>query len=81
MFSDFDGIDEKTEPLIAALARSNDLILLNVSDPLAEELPENLKMTVSDGELQAEIDADAGTTRQRVVEMSTGRVAVVVMRR
>ena len=75
VFSDFDGIDEKTEPLIAALARSNDLILFNVSDPLAEELPENLKMTVSDGELQAELDADAGATRQRIAEMSSGRVA------
>ena len=63
--------------MIAALARSNDLILFNVSDPLAEELPENLKMTVSDGELQAELDADAGATRQRVAEMLTGRVAEV----
>jgi uncharacterized protein (DUF58 family) len=77
IFSDFDGIDEKTEPLIAALARSNDLILFDVSDPLAEELPAGLKMTVSDGELQAEIDADAGATRRRVAEMAAGRVAEV----
>jgi uncharacterized protein (DUF58 family) len=77
VFSDFDGIDQKTEPLIAALARSNDLILFNVSDPLAEELPDNLKMTVSDGELQAELDSDTGATRQRVAEMASGRVAEV----
>jgi len=77
IFSDFDGIDEETESLIAALARSNDLILFNVSDPLAEELPSGLKMTVSDGELQAELDADAGATRLRIAEMTSGRVAAV----
>jgi len=77
VFSDFDGIDEKTEPLIAALARANDLILFNVSDPLAKELPGNLKMTVSDGELQAELDVNAGATGKNVTEMALGRVAEV----
>ncbi|MFA3917008.1 DUF58 domain-containing protein [Ruegeria hyattellae] len=77
VFSDFDGIDEATEPLVAALARSNDLILFNVSDPMAEELPAGLKMTVSDGELQAELDADSGATRERIAEMASGRVAEV----
>ena len=77
VFSDFDGIDSETEPLISALARSNDLILFNVADPLAEGLPEGLRFTVSDGELQAEIESSSGATRQRLIEMSQGRVAAV----
>lgn len=77
ILSDFDGIDAATEPLIAALARSNDLILFNVADPLAGGLPAGMKMTISDGLLQVELDSDAGATRRRVSEMLSGRVAAV----
>ena len=73
VFSDFDGIDAGTEPLIAALARSNDLILFNVADPLASGLPAGLRVTVSDGELQAELDTGSATTRQRLDALSGGR--------
>lgn len=77
LLSDFDGIDEGTEPLIAALARSNDLILCNVSDPLAGGIPESWRLTVSDGELQAELDTTDGSAMQRLSDMLTGRVAAV----
>ena len=76
--SDFDGIDGTTERLISALARSNDLILVNVADPIAEDMPEGLRMTVSDGELQAELDMQQGSTRQRVSDMMTVRVAEIL---
>ncbi len=78
VFTDFDGIDEETEPLIAALARSNDLVLFNVADPLAGRLPAGLRLTVSDGELQAELDTDSGTVGRQVSEMMTGRIAPVL---
>ncbi len=78
VLSDFDGIDDKTEPLVGALARSNDLILVNVSDPLSGGLPEGFRMTVSDGELQAEIDTARGSVRQRVSDLMTGRIAAVL---
>ena len=77
VFSDFDGIDPSTEPLIAALARSNDLILVNIADPLADEVPRGLHLTVSDGVLQAELNTDQGVVRQRVSDMVRGRLAAV----
>ncbi|MEX0338691.1 MAG: DUF58 domain-containing protein, partial [Arenibacterium sp.] len=77
VFSDFDGIDENTEPMIAALASSNDLLLFNVADPLADGLPEGLRLTVSDGQLQAELNTENGVVRQRVSDMLKGRTADV----
>ena len=56
VFSDFDTLDAETEPLNAALARANDLILFNIADPLSERLPEGFRAMVSDGDLQAELD-------------------------
>ncbi|WP_171207442.1 MULTISPECIES: DUF58 domain-containing protein [unclassified Ruegeria] len=56
VFSDFEGLNDKSEALIRNLARSNDLILFNISDPSAQDLPKGLKLTVSDGTDQIEVD-------------------------
>lgn len=77
VISDFDTIDAGTEPLIRALARRNDLILFNVSDPLALGLPPEFRLTVSDGELQADLDAGTGGLRGRVEAAMGGRVAAI----
>ena len=74
VFSDFDGTDDDTEPLIRALARHNDLILFSISDPLSEALPEGFRITASDGVLQAEIDTTDGRVRNRMEEMIRGRL-------
>lgn len=77
VFSDFDGVDDRTEQLIRALARNNDLLLFSVSDPLANDLPEEFRIAVSDGVLQAEIDTRDGTVRDRLETMMSGRLADV----
>jgi uncharacterized protein (DUF58 family) len=56
IISDFDQVDDRTEQLLGAISEHNDLILCLVTDPFGHSLPDNLKMTVSDGELQFQID-------------------------
>lgn len=78
VLSDFDGIDTETERVVAALARHNDLILVPVTDPSAGELPPGLRLIVTDGALQAEIDTGAAGARQGLAEMSRGRIREVL---
>ncbi len=57
LFSDCDGLDDRSEALLRRLAASNDLIVFNVADPTSRSLAPNLKLTVSDGDAQIEIDS------------------------
>lgn len=77
LFSDLDGITLKTEQLISALARANDLIIFNVSDFMVDGLPDGLKLTVTDGGVQAELDASEGVPRRKIEAFLQGRVAQV----
>ena len=78
VLSDFDGIDDQTHRLVSGLSRHNDLVLGLVSDPFAHELPEGLKLVVSDGTLQAEIDTSDARTHRRLAEMASGRLAEIL---
>lgn len=78
VFSDFDVIDGLTQKLVNALSRQNDLILGLVTDPIADDVPEGLKLVISDGELQAEIDTGNTTVHRDLREMSRGRLADVL---
>ncbi|WP_237220183.1 DUF58 domain-containing protein [Salipiger sp. CCB-MM3] len=78
VLSDFDGIDAETDRIVSGLARHNDLILVPVTDPSAGELPKGMRLIVTDGELQAEIDTDAPGARHGLIEMSKGRLADVL---
>ncbi|MEM9393130.1 MAG: DUF58 domain-containing protein [Pseudomonadota bacterium] len=75
VFSDFEGLNADTERLLRALSRTNDLILFSVEDPLSHAMPRSLKLTVSDGDLQAEIDTANGAVRQRLEDVMEGRLA------
>ncbi|WP_172292863.1 DUF58 domain-containing protein [Pseudoruegeria sp. HB172150] len=78
VLSDFDGIDAEAELLISGLSRHNDLILVLVSDPMAEELPEGLRLVVSDGTLQAQIDTADQAQHRALADMARGRLAEVL---
>lgn len=78
VISDFDDIDDRTERLIGGLCRHNDVVLCPVTDPTARAIPETLKLVVSDGVLQAELDAASGRVRRALVEFSAGRLARVL---
>lgn len=75
VISDFDGVDDRTETLLAGLARHNDLVLCLVTDPLAHDLPGGMRLVISDGMLQASIDTDAGEVRRDLMESSSQRLA------
>ncbi|WP_298981834.1 DUF58 domain-containing protein [uncultured Roseibium sp.] len=75
ILSDFDGIDDRTETLIAGIARRNDVILCPITDPISQEIPNDLKIVVSDGELQVELDTTHGEVRKRLETFSKGRLA------
>ncbi|MEM1080130.1 MAG: DUF58 domain-containing protein [Pseudomonadota bacterium] len=78
LFSDFDGIDASSDALIAGLARHNDLVLVTVTDPISNDIPQNMRAVVSDGSLQAEIDTSDGAVHHALSAMAQGRLARVV---
>ena len=78
VLSDFDQIDEETHRLVSGLSRHNDLVLVLVSDPFAEEFPEGLRLVVSDGELQAEVDTGNTTQHRNLRDMARGRLAEIL---
>jgi uncharacterized protein (DUF58 family) len=75
IFSDFDGVDAASEPLIRRLARHNDLLLFNIADPMAGRIPANAHLAISDGALQAEIDTSSAETHQRIETFAQDRLA------
>lgn len=77
VFSDFADVGGQCESHIRALAKSNDLILFNVADPFSEKLPDGLKMTVSDGVLQAELNLADTTVKRRIETLGSERLAEV----
>ncbi len=74
VFSDFADMEGACERHIRALAKSNDLILFNVADPFSEKLPDGLKITVSDGELQAELNLADSTVKRRIEALGSARL-------
>lgn len=56
IISDFHDLDEACDEQLYKLARHGDVSLLNVSDPLEIHLPDNLRLTVSDGQRRRTID-------------------------
>ena len=78
VLSDFDGIDDSMRTLVRGIARHNDVVHCLVTDPIAHEVPENLRIVASDGLLQAEIDTATGQVRRALEEASSGRLAQVL---
>lgn len=78
VLSDFDGIDAEADRLISGLARHNDVVLGVVTDPMAHDLPEDLRLVVSDGELQVEIDTGDRIQHRALSEMAQGRLAAIL---
>jgi uncharacterized protein (DUF58 family) len=78
VLSDFDVVDDETRRLVSGLSRRNDLVLGLVSDPFGAEMPEGLRLVVSDGELQAEVDTGDRTTYRNLRDMAKGRLAEIL---
>jgi uncharacterized protein (DUF58 family) len=56
IFSDFDGINDLTQRHLGGIAAHNDVILMLVHDPVAQQMDVNAPVVIGDTRLQAEID-------------------------
>jgi uncharacterized protein (DUF58 family) len=77
VISDFDGADDLTRKMIIAMTRHNNVIALLVHDPLQSDLPASASMTVTDGELQIELEVGRANVRKRIAEATEARLANV----
>src|SRR5262245_40874070 len=78
VISDFDGADDETRAMIGAMTRHNDVVALLVHDPLQSDLPASASMTVTDGELQIQLDVGRDSIRKRLSEASQERLKGVL---
>jgi uncharacterized protein (DUF58 family) len=56
IISDFHDLDSHCDEQLYQLARHGDLTLMNVSDPLEMHLPDNMRLTVSNGRQRRTVD-------------------------
>ena len=57
MISDFHHMDEKAFAHLASIARNNDIVLINISDPIEQDLPASGNYRITDGENELQIRA------------------------
>jgi uncharacterized protein (DUF58 family) len=72
--SDFAGAGERTLQLMRQLSAHNDVIALQVYDPLAMKLPNNGRLLVTQGELQVELAVEKRNVRQPLGDFLSGRL-------
>jgi uncharacterized protein (DUF58 family) len=78
VISDFDGAGDGTRIMVGALARHNDVVALLVHDPLQSDLPPSARMTVTDGELQIQLDVGRDSVRKHIEQATHERVRGVL---
>ena len=74
VISDFDGADDETRKMIGAMTRHNDVVALLVHDPLQSDLPASARMTVTDGELQIQLEVGRDSVRKSLSQVTQERL-------
>ncbi len=77
LVSDFSGAGVKTLHLLRQLARHNDVIALQVYDPIALELPRQGRIRISEGNVQVSLDIGRPSIRQPISDFLQGRLQEV----
>ena len=72
--SDFAGAGERTLQLMRQLSAHNDVIALQVYDPLALKLPNNGRLLVTQGQLQVELAIEKRNVHQPLGDFLSGRL-------
>lgn len=72
--SDFAGAGERTLQLLRQLSAHNDVIALQVYDPMALKLPNNGRLLVTQGELQVELAIEKRNVHQPLGDFLSGRL-------
>jgi hypothetical protein len=78
IISDFDGANADTRNMVGAMTRHNDVVALLVHDPLQSDLPASTSMTVTDGELQIQLDIGRESVRRSLSAFSQERLKDVL---
>jgi uncharacterized protein (DUF58 family) len=60
--------------MIGAMTQHNDVVALLVHDPLQSDLPVSAAMTVTDGELQIQLEIGRDSVRQSITEATEARL-------
>ncbi len=74
IISDFAGITPQTLRLLRQLNAHNDVIAMQVYDPIALNLPERGRLTVTQGEVQVEMDVERRQVHRPLGEFLSGRL-------
>ncbi|MCY1351481.1 hypothetical protein D9M69_377480 [compost metagenome] len=74
IISDFAGVTPQTLQLLRQLSAHNDVIAMQVYDPIALELPEKGRLTVTQGALQVELEVERRQVRRPLGEFLSGRL-------
>lgn len=75
--SDFAGSDANTLKLLRQLSAHNDVLALQIYDPLALTLPEKGRVLVTQGQLHVELTLDRATVRKPLGDFLQGRLREV----
>lgn len=78
IFSDFAGVDDRTEKLVRRLSLHNDVILFPISDPSGLNPSADFKIVASDGQLQVELDTGDNATADHIRAVTTARLGKVM---
>ncbi|MDH1010098.1 DUF58 domain-containing protein [Pseudomonas nicosulfuronedens] len=74
IISDFAGVTEQTLQLLRQLNAHNDVLALLVFDPIALKLPDKGRVTVTQGELQVELEVGRRQLHRPLGEFLSGRL-------
>lgn len=74
IISDFAGVSERTLQLLRQLSAHNDVLALQVYDPIALRLPDRGRVTVTQGELQIELEVERRQVHRPLGEFLAGRL-------
>jgi uncharacterized protein (DUF58 family) len=74
IISDFDGADAATRSMVGAMTQHNDVVALLVHDPLQSDLPASARMTVTDGELQIQLEVGSEGVRKSLSQVTHERL-------
>ncbi|MFR0687913.1 DUF58 domain-containing protein [Enterobacterales bacterium AE_CKDN230030158-1A_HGKHYDSX7] len=79
IISDFAGVTQQTLQLLRQLSAHNDVLALLVFDPIALKLPDRGRVTVSQGELQVELEVGRQQVHRPLGEFLSGRLQEVAL--
>ncbi|MDH4581570.1 DUF58 domain-containing protein [Pseudomonas sp. BN415] len=74
IISDFAGVTPKTLQLLRQLSAHNDVIAMQVYDPIALQVPDKGRITVTQGALQVELEVERRQVHRPLGEFLSGRL-------